>query len=124
MRKKLTESLKRVFRPEFINRLDSVIVFRSLNKDDIKQIVDIQLRYLQPRLDEHQLTLEVTDEVKNKFSEDGFDRNLGARPLKRAIQQQIENPVARLILEGKFGPRTVVPVDWQDGQFVFTRTLQ
>ncbi|MCY1384908.1 Chaperone protein ClpB [compost metagenome] len=59
-----------------------------------------------------------------ELARSGFDPVFGARPLKRAIQQQIENPVARLILEGRFGPRDVVPVDWQDGQFVFTRTLQ
>jgi len=66
----------------------------------------------------------VTEPALAELARSGFDPVFGARPLKRAIQQQIENPVARLILEGRFGPRDVVPVDWQDGKFVFTRTLQ
>ena len=117
MREKLVEDLKRLFRPEFLNRLDNIVVFRSLNKDDIKQIVDIQLRYLQPRLDEHQLTLQVTEEVKTKFAEDGFDRNLGARPLKRVIQRSIEDPLSEGVLSGEFKPGSTVLVELVDGNF-------
>ena len=116
MREKLLEDMKRMFRPEFLNRLDNIVVFRSLNKEDIKQIVDIQLRYLQPRLDEHQLTLEVTEEVKNKFAEDGFDRNLGARPLKRVIQRSIEDPVSEGVLSGEFKPGSHIVARLVDGE--------
>jgi ATP-dependent Clp protease ATP-binding subunit ClpC len=116
MREKLLEDLKRLFRPEFLNRLDNIVVFRSLNKDDIKQIVDIQLRYLQPRMDEHQLQLEVSDAVKTKFAEDGFDRNLGARPLKRVIQRSIEDPLSEGVLSGEFKPGSNLIADLVDGE--------
>jgi ATP-dependent Clp protease ATP-binding subunit ClpC len=116
MREKLMEELKRLFRPEFMNRLDNVIVFRALNKDDIKQIVDVQLRYLQPRLEEHKLQLHVTEAVKEKLATDGFDRNLGARPLKRVIQRLIEDPLSERVLSGEFKPGSVLLADLADGE--------
>src|SRR3546814_6547896 len=79
----------------------------------------IQLKRLAERLERQEMRLEVSDTALAELARAGFDPVFGARPLKRAIQQQIENPVARLILEGKFGPRDVVPVDWQDDEFVF-----
>ena len=120
MREKLLEDLKRLFRPEFLNRLDNIVVFRSLNKDDIKEIVDIQLRYLQPRLDEHQLQLEVSEQVKVKFAEDGFDRNLGARPLKRVIQRAIEDPLSEGVLSGEFKPGSHLLIQLVDGEIKIT----
>jgi ATP-dependent Clp protease ATP-binding subunit ClpC len=114
MRDKLMEELKRLFRPEFLNRLDNVVVFRALTKDDIMSIVDIQIRLLQPRLDEHQLKLELTDAAKIKLAEQGFDQNLGARPLKRAIQRTIEDPLSEGVLAGEFKPGSTLLADVVD----------
>ncbi|OZI42009.1 ATP-dependent chaperone ClpB [Bordetella genomosp. 5] len=118
------DELKQSFRPEFLNRIDEVVVFHGLDAQHIESIARIQLKRLADRLEKQEMRLEVTDAALAEIARAGFDPVFGARPLKRAIQQQVENPVARLILEGKFGPRDVVPVDWQDGKFVFTRTLQ
>jgi ATP-dependent Clp protease ATP-binding subunit ClpB len=118
------DELKQTLRPEFLNRIDEVVVFHGLEAQHIESIARIQLRRLGERLERQEMRLEVSEPALAELARSGFDPVFGARPLKRAIQQQIENPVARLILEGRFGPRDVVPVDWQDGQFVFTRTLQ
>ncbi|CAM4133751.1 ATP-dependent chaperone ClpB [Bordetella tumulicola] len=118
------DELKQSFRPEFLNRIDEVVVFHGLEAQHIESIARIQLKRLADRLERQEMRLEVTDAALTELARAGFDPVFGARPLKRAIQQQIENPVAKLILEGEFGPRDVVPVDWQDGKFVFTRTLQ
>ena len=118
------DELKQSFRPEFLNRIDEVVVFHGLEAQHIESIARIQLKRLADRLERQEMRLEVSDAALTELARAGFDPVFGARPLKRAIQQQIENPVAKLILEGDFGPRDVVPVDWQDGKFVFTRTLQ
>ncbi|OZI22201.1 ATP-dependent chaperone ClpB [Bordetella genomosp. 7] len=118
------DELKQSFRPEFLNRIDEIVVFHGLEAQHIESIARIQLKRLADRLEQQDMRLEVSDAALAELARAGFDPVFGARPLKRAIQQQIENPVARLILEGEFGPRDVVPVDWRDGQFVFTRTLQ
>ncbi|MBO9353586.1 ATP-dependent chaperone ClpB [Bordetella petrii] len=118
------DELKQSFRPEFLNRIDEVVVFHGLEAQHIESIARIQLKRLAERLERQEMRLEVSDTALAELARAGFDPVFGARPLKRAIQQQIENPVAKLILEGEFGPRDVVPVDWRDGKFVFTRTLQ
>ncbi len=118
------EELKQTLRPEFLNRIDEVVVFHGLDAQHIESIARIQLKRLADRLEKQEMRLEVTDAALAEIARVGFDPVFGARPLKRAIQQQIENPVAKLILQGVFGPRDVVPVDYQDGKFVFTRTLQ
>ncbi|MVW73062.1 MULTISPECIES: ATP-dependent chaperone ClpB [unclassified Bordetella] len=118
------DELKQSFRPEFLNRIDEVVVFHGLEAQHIESIARIQLKRLADRLEHQDMRLEVTDAALAELARAGFDPVFGARPLKRAIQQQIENPVAKLMLQGAFGPRDVVPVDWQDGKFVFTRTLQ
>jgi ATP-dependent Clp protease ATP-binding subunit ClpB len=118
------EEVKLSFRPEFLNRIDEVVVFHALDAKNIESIASVQLQRLRDRMAQKELVLEVSDLAIAEIAREGFDPVFGARPLKRAIQQKIENPVARLILEGKFGPRDVVPVDFRDGQFVFTRTLQ
>lgn len=117
MRDKLMNELKRLFRPEFLNRLDNIIVFRALTKEDIQQIVDIQIGYLQPRLDEHQLKLQVTEAGKNKLAEEGYDQALGARPLKRVIQRMIEDPLSEGVLSGEFKPGSTLIGDVIDGEF-------
>ena len=118
------EEIKQAFRPEFLNRIDEVVVFHALEAKQIEAIARIQIQRLAERLEKQEMQLEVSDAALAEIARAGFDPVFGARPLKRAIQQQIENPVSRLILEGRFGPRDVVPVDFRDGKLVFERTLQ
>jgi len=118
------QELKASLRPEFLNRIDEVVVFHGLESQHIAAIARIQLQRLGERLAQRDMRLEVSDAAVAQLARTGFDPVFGARPLKRAIQQHIENPVARQILEGKFGTNDVVPVDWRDDAFVFERTLQ
>jgi ATP-dependent Clp protease ATP-binding subunit ClpB len=107
------------FRPEFINRLDEIVVFRPLDKSQIRAIAKIQLEYLEKRLAERQLKLEIGDDALTLLGNVGFDPVYGARPLKRAIQQQLENPLARQILQGQFQPGDTIHVKTAGGQLVF-----
>jgi len=118
MRKKLTESLKKVFRPEFINRLDSVIVFRSLNKDDIRQIVTLELNKVTERLAEHAVKLTATESALDLLAESGFDVEMGARPLRRVIQQKVEDPLSDALLAGTFCEGCTVLVEVVEGEVV------
>ena len=111
------------FRPEFINRVDEIVVFHSLDSLNVRAIAGIQLQRLKARLAARDLDLEVSDAALEEIGKVGFDPLYGARPLKRAIQQMIENPIARLVLEGKFGPNDVVPVDCKEGVFTFHRVV-
>ena len=115
--------VKQHFRPEFINRIDEVVVFHALGTAQIAAIAKIQLRQLQQRLAAKDMTLEVSDAALAEVAKVGFDALYGARPLKRAIQQQIENPVAKLILEGKFGAGDIIPVDFVENEFSFARVV-
>jgi ATP-dependent Clp protease ATP-binding subunit ClpB len=107
------------FRPEFINRLDDIVVFHSLDKQQIKSIARIQLRGLEKRLGERGIRIELTDKAFELLANVGFDPVYGARPLKRAIQQQLENPLAQAILSGQFGNGDTVRVDAEGGKLVF-----
>ena len=109
------------FRPEFINRLDEIVVFRPLDKAQIRQIAKFQTEYLAKRLGERQLTLTLSEKALDLLGNVGFDPVFGARPLKRAIQQQLENPLAKEILEGKFQPGDAVKVDAEHGRLVFAK---
>lgn len=111
MRKKLNESLKRAFRPEFINRLDSVIIFRSLNREDIEKIVSLELDKVAERLKEHALTLTASPAALSALSEQGYDPEFGARPLRRVIQQRVEDPLSDKLLSGEFMDGDFVEVD-------------
>jgi ATP-dependent Clp protease ATP-binding subunit ClpC len=102
MRKKLGESLKRAFRPEFINRLDAVVIFRSLTKDDIQKIVHLELDKVADRLTEHNLVLTATEEALAALADLGYDAEFGARPLRRIIQQKVEDPLSDKLLSGDF----------------------
>ena len=115
--------VRKHFRPEFINRIDELVVFHALGRDHIRNIARIQLARLEKRLAEREMTLSVTDAALDEVAKVGFDPLYGARPLKRAIQQHIENPVARLVLEGRFGPKDEVPVDFINGEFRFGRLV-
>jgi ATP-dependent Clp protease ATP-binding subunit ClpB len=107
------------FRPEFINRIDDSVVFHALNKEQIANIAKIQIDYLQQRLKQQDITLEVKPEALTHLAEAGFDPVYGARPLKRTIQQKLENPLAQSLLTGKFQPGETVVVAWKDGQLQF-----
>ena len=111
MHKKLMDTLKRSFRPEFINRLDSIIVFRSLNRDDIREIVAIEIAKVSERLSEYKLALEPSQAALDYLAKAGYDPEMGARPVRRVIQQQVEEGLSDAILAGKFEPGDTVIVD-------------
>jgi len=113
--------VKTQFRPEFVNRIDEIVVFHALDEKHIKSIARIQLGYLEQRLVGMEMNLAVTDAALAKLADAGFDPLYGARPLKRAIQAEIENPLAREILEGNFGPKDTIVVDYKGGRMSFTR---
>ena len=115
--------VKAHFRPEFLNRIDETVVFHALDEANIRAIAAIQLKVLQARVAKMDMVLEVSDDALAELAKVGFDPVFGARPLKRAIQQRVENPVAKLILQGRFGPKDVIPVDVRDGQFEFGRVV-
>jgi len=118
MRKTLTEQLKRTFRPEFINRVDSIIVFRQLGKEDIRAIVDIILGEVNERLVDHELVLTASDAAKDWLVEHGYDREFGARPLRRLIQQTVEDKLSDAVLSGRFSDGDTVLVDVEDDEIV------
>jgi ATP-dependent Clp protease ATP-binding subunit ClpB len=107
------------FRPEFINRVDDLVVFHPLSRDHIRKIVDIQLAYLHDRLADRDIGIHLSDAARDKLADAGFDPVYGARPLKRAIQQQVENPLAQEILQGKFSPGDVIEVNVADDRLEF-----
>ena len=122
MRKKLTESLKRVFRPEFINRVDSIIVFRSLNRDDITKIVELELQKVAHRLEEHAIVLKATQPALEKLADLGFDPDMGARPLRRVIQHKVEDPLSDSLLAGDFNDNDTILVELVDDEIVLQRS--
>ncbi len=116
----VTGELRKVFRPEFLNRVDDIIVFNKLNKDEIKQIAVKMLKTLENRLDKMNIKISFTDNAISEIADKGFDENYGARPLRRAIQNEIEDPLSEQMLEGKVKDGAVVTCDFADGQFTFT----
>ncbi len=127
IRDAVTAELKNHFRPEFLNRIDETVVFHALDASHIAEIAKIQLKLLQDRLSKMDLSLEVSSAALAELAKVGFDPVFGARPLKRAIQQRIENPLSKLLLEGKFLPKDTIPVDVDPirapGQFTFERVV-
>jgi ATP-dependent Clp protease ATP-binding subunit ClpB len=119
MRVAVMEALKRHFRPEFLNRLDDVIIFHSLNRDQIKQIVDIQIARLNERLAANKLALALDSKATNLLAAQGYDPSYGARPLKRAMQRLIENPLAMEIIDGKFQPGETIQATADGDQLRF-----
>ena len=123
----VTDELKNYFRPEFLNRIDETVVFHSLDAKHIEAIAAIQIKVLQARLAKMDLVLEVSPAALKEIAKVGFDPVFGARPLKRAIQQRIENPLSKLLLEGKFLPKDTIPVDvdpiHSPGEFSFARVV-
>jgi len=121
---KLLGQLKRLFRPEFLNRIDATIVFRPLTKAQIAQIVTLELNKVQKRLAEHNITLEVTDEAKQYLAEKGYDPDYGARPLRRAIQSEVEDVLSDGLLSGQFSDNAHILIGFADGKLTFTQTDQ
>jgi ATP-dependent Clp protease ATP-binding subunit ClpB len=119
MEKMVMEALRTTFRPEFLNRIDESIIFNSLGVEEIKKIVDIQINNLRKRLDDNKISLELTDSAREFLANTGFDPVYGARPLKRAIQQYVQDPLSMKILEGEIGEGSKVKMDVRDGEVVF-----
>ncbi|MCH7922009.1 MAG: AAA family ATPase [Nitrospinae bacterium] len=115
------EEVKKFFKPEFLNRIDDLIVFHQLSEDHIRRITDLLLGRLADRLSEKQLTIEVSDAVKERLAKEGFDPIFGARPLKRTIERKIENKLATLIIEGQFAEGDTVAVELADGEITFAK---
>jgi ATP-dependent Clp protease ATP-binding subunit ClpB len=122
MKEAVMDEMRHHFRPEFLNRVDETIVFHALDEEHLKEIVLIQLKRLQERLADRRMTLELTDAAKTHLVRVGYDPAYGARPLKRALQKEVENPLGRLILEGKVrdGQTVVGDYDVKKGQMTFT----
>jgi len=116
--------VKANFRPEFINRIDEILVFHGLDEKHIASIARIQLAYLEKRLAAQEMRLEISDAALRELGNAGFDPVYGARPLKRAIQAQLENPLAKAILEGKFAAKDAIHVDVsKTGTFTYTKAV-
>ena len=121
MKSAVMEIVQQSFRPEFINRIDDIVVFRPLGTEQIRSIVEIQLGYLRKRLLERNMELLLDEKARDTLAEAGFDPVYGARPLRRAIQQDVENPLAQRILAGQFNPGDRVRVSARDGQLIFEK---
>ncbi len=121
MKNAVMEVVQQHFRPEFINRVDDIVVFHPLGTEQIRAIVDIQLAYLRRRLIERDMDLTLDEKARDSLGEAGFDPVYGARPLRRAIQQQVENPLAQQLLAGKFGPGDRIQVTVRDGHLAFAK---
>ncbi len=115
------EALKVTFKPEFLNRIDEIIVFHTLTKEDLRMIVDIQLDYLAQRLNERKINVEFTDNARKQIMDEGYDPVFGARPLKRTIQQRLENPLASELLAGKFAAGDTIKIDAGAHRFTFEK---
>ena len=115
------DALKSHFKPEFLNRIDETIVFHILSRDDLKKIVDIQLKYLAERLNARKLDVEFTDNARKQIMDEGYDPSFGARPLKRTIQQRLENPLASELLAGKFTEGDKIKIDADGRKFIFEK---
>jgi ATP-dependent Clp protease ATP-binding subunit ClpC len=121
MKSRVLSELKRHFRPEFLNRLDEVIVFHPLSREEIKQIIGLMLEEEKKLLREKEVELEVTADARDLIAKEGYDPDFGARPLRRAIQKLIENPLSEEILQGKFQHGDTVVVDIDNGHITFRR---
>ncbi|MGB2853538.1 MAG: ATP-dependent Clp protease ATP-binding subunit, partial [Dehalococcoidia bacterium] len=116
----IDDALKKTFRPEFLNRMDEIVIFESLTEEQIKEIVDLMIKDVQKRLVDRKITVELTEEAKVQLAKEGFDPVFGARPLRRTIQRQVENPLSKRILQGVFKEGDHVQVDAGSDGFTFT----
>ncbi|HKY47921.1 MAG TPA: hypothetical protein VJQ79_08075, partial [Acidimicrobiia bacterium] len=116
-------SVRGHFRPEFLNRVDDLIVFRRLSREQLREIVDIQLAQLQRRLAERHITLQLSDAARDLLAEEGFDLVYGARPLKRVIQRRLADALAMKLLAGEFSDGDTITADAHDGEIVFNQAV-
>jgi len=125
MRKKLTEALKRVFRPEFINRLDSVVIFHPLNKEAIHQIVSLEINKVAERLKDHNVTVHASEAALSQLADEGYDPDMGARPLRRVIQNKVEDRLSDALLAHEFEDGDIIQIDVnEDKEIVLRREEQ
>jgi ATP-dependent Clp protease ATP-binding subunit ClpB len=117
----MMETLRAQFRPEFLNRVDEIIIFHSLSREQIGQIVDIQLRILSARLADRHMTINLTGAAKDLIVNEGFDPTYGARPLKRTIQRFLENPLSKKILQGEFQQGDSIRVEMEEDRLTFNK---
>jgi ATP-dependent Clp protease ATP-binding subunit ClpC len=118
MRDKVLEEMKKTFRPEFLNRIDGVVVFHALNKEHIRKIVELMLAQVQTQLKEKEIKLEITDAAKDFLGERGYDPAFGARPLRRIIERMVEDPLSEALLTGRFHSGDTVKIDCQNGEII------
>jgi ATP-dependent Clp protease ATP-binding subunit ClpB len=121
MRRRVMEAMRAQFRPEFLNRVDEIIIFNQLTREDLKQIVGLQIDQLRQRLQERHIDIELTETAKELLVDEGYDPVYGARPLKRTIQRQILDPLAKKVLAGEFKEGDAVLVDALNGELSFSR---
>jgi ATP-dependent Clp protease ATP-binding subunit ClpB len=121
MRNRILEEMRTHFRPEFLNRIDEIVIFRTLGRQQIREIIEIQARLLQARLADRKLGIVLTDAAKELLAAEGFDPIYGARPLKRTVQRLVQDPLALKVIDGEFKEGDGVTVDAEDGKIVFTR---
>jgi ATP-dependent Clp protease ATP-binding subunit ClpA len=122
MKEEVFEEVKAVFRPEFINRVDDVIVFHALAKEDLLQIVDLLVAKVRSRLEDQEMGLEITDAAREYLAETGYDPAFGARPLRRLVTRVLANPIANRILQGGFGAGDTIEVDFRDGELILNKS--
>jgi len=120
-RTNIEDALRRFFKPEFLNRVDEVIIFEPLTQDELDSIVELMLAEVEERLSERDVTIEVTDTTKKQLVQEGFDPTYGARPLRRVVERQVENALAKRILSGEFAENDNVVVDYRDGEYTFEK---
>jgi len=121
MRRELLDALRQHFKPEFLNRIDEVVFFHALDKDDIRKIIDIQLKTLLKRLEDRKIRLDLTDRARDLLIEEGYDPVYGARPLKRTLQRRVLDPLALGVLQGDFREGDAVRADVDGGSLVLRR---
>jgi len=121
LKNRVLDALRAQFRPEFLNRIDETVIFNRLTRADLGRIVDIQLVHLRARLADRKIGIEVTAAARERLAGEGFDPVYGARPLKRVIQREIQNPIAMKVLEGEFGEGDTILVDFSGSSFVFEK---
>ncbi|HIP96100.1 MAG TPA: AAA family ATPase, partial [Anaerolineae bacterium] len=121
VRRQIEAGLKKTFRPEFLNRIDEVIIFHTLTREHVLQIVDLQMKEIEGRLAEQGLSIELTDAAREWLADEGYDPQFGARPLRRTLQRRVENPLALRLLKGEFSPGDVVVIDASEEGLVFTK---
>jgi ATP-dependent Clp protease ATP-binding subunit ClpB len=121
-RRQVLEALREHFRPEFLNRLDEIIVFHALTREQMRHIIDIQLRGLMKRLEDRKIRVELSDRAKDLLIAEGYDPAYGARPLKRVIQRRVLDSLAIRVLQGEFGEGSLIRIDAPRGELEFTKT--